>query len=212
MTVVKNYNYILDSLKLYPRKIDLIVVTKSQPLNKINLLLKENHLHFGENRVQEATLKWKDLIINYPQLKLHLIGKLQSNKAQEAFEIFHYIHSLDNEKLANILSKLESNSLKKIKYFIQVNIANESQKNGIAIDKVNQFVKYCINDLNLNIIGLMCIPPAEGDPTQFFKNLAELAKINNLSDLSMGMSNDYECAIKNGATFVRIGSKIFEGD
>ena len=212
MTVVKNYNYILDSLKLYPRKIDLIVVTKSQPVNKINLLLKENHLHFGENRVQEATLKWKDLIINYPQLKLHLIGKLQSNKAQEAFEIFHYIHSLDNEKLANILSKLESNTLKKIKYFIQVNIANEPQKNGIAIDKVNQFVKYCINDLNLNIIGLMCIPPAEGDPTQFFKNLAEFAKINNLSDLSMGMSNDYECAIKNGATFVRIGSKIFEGD
>ena len=211
MTVVKNYNYILDSLKLYPRKIDLIVVTKSQPLNKINLLLKENHLHFGENRVQEATLKWKDLIINYPQLKLHLIGKLQSNKAHEAFEIFHYIHSLDNEKLANILSKLESNSLKKIKYFIQVNIANESQKNGIAIDKVNQFVKYCINDLNLNIIGLMCIPPAEGDPTQFFKNLAEFAKINNLSELSMGMSNDYECAIKNGATFIRIGSKIFEG-
>ena len=212
MTVVKNYNYILDSLKLYPRKIDLIVVTKSQPLNKINLLLKENHLHFGENRVQEATLKWKDLIINNPQLKLHLIGKLQSNKAQEAFEIFHYIHSLDNEKLANILSKLESNSLKKIKYFIQVNIANESQKNGIAIDKVNQFVKYCINDLNLNIIGLMCIPPVEVDATQYFINLAEFAKINNLSELSMGMSNDYECAIKNGATFVRIGSKIFEGD
>ena len=212
MTVVKNYNYILDSLKLYPRKIDLIVVTKSQPLNKINLLLKENHLHFGENRVQEATLKWKDLIINYPQLKLHLIGRLQSNKAQQAFEIFHYIHSLDNEKLANIFSKLERNSLKKIKYFIQVNIANESQKNGISIDKVTQFVKYCINDLNLNVIGLMCIPPVEGDPTQYFKNLAEFAKINNLNELSMGMSNDYECAIKNGATFIRIGSKIFEGD
>lgn len=212
MTVVKNYNYILDSLKLYPRKIDLIVVTKSQPLNKINLLLKENHLHFGENRVQEATLKWKDLIINYPQLKLHLIGKLQSNKAQHAFEIFHYIHSLDNEKLANIFSKLERNSLKKIKYFIQVNIANESQKNGISIDKVTQFVKYCINDLNLNVIGLMCIPPVEGDPTQYFKNLAEFAKINNLNELSMGMSNDYECAIKNGATFIRVGSKIFEDD
>ena len=212
MTVVKNYNYILDSLKLYPRKIDLIVVTKSQPLNKINLLIKENHLHFGENRVQEAALKWKDLIINYPQLKLRLIGRLQSNKAQQAFEIFHYIHSLDNEKLANIFSKLERNSLKKIKYFIQVNIANESQKNGISIDKVTQFVKYCINDLNLNVIGLMCIPPAEGDPTQYFKKLAEFAKINNLSELSMGMSNDYECAIKNGATFIRIGSKIFEGD
>ena len=210
MTVVKNYNYILDSLKLSPKKIDLIVVTKSQPLNKINLLIKENHFHFGENRVQEATLKWKDLIINYPQLKLHLIGKLQSNKAQQAFEIFHYIHSLDNEKLANIFSKLESNSLKKIKYFIQVNIANESQKNGISIDIVTQFVKYCINDLNLNVIGLMCIPPVEGDPTQYFKNLAEFAKINNLSELSMGMSNDYECAIKNGATFIRVGSKIFE--
>ena len=212
MTVVKNYNYILDSFKLYPRKIDLIVVTKSQPLNKINLLIKENHFHFGENRVQEATLKWKDLIINYPQLKLHLIGKLQSNKAQQAFEIFHYIHSLDNEKLANIFSKLERNSLKKIKYFIQVNIANEPQKNGISIDEVNQFVKYCINDLNLNVIGLMCIPPAEGDPTQYFKNLAEFAKINNLNELSMGMSNDYECAIKNGATFIRVGSKIFEDD
>ena len=212
MTVVKNYNYILDSLKLYPKKIDLIVVTKSQPLNKINLLLKENHLHFGENRVQEAALKWKDLIINYPQLKLHLIGKLQSNKAQQAFEIFHYIHSLDNEKLANILSKLEKNSLKKIKYFIQVNIANESQKNGISIDKVNQFVKYCIKELNLNVIGLMCIPPVEVDATQYFINLAELAKINNLIELSMGMSNDYECAIKNGATFIRIGSKIFEDD
>ena len=212
MTVVKNYNYILDSLKLYSRKIDLIVVTKSQPLNKINLLIKENHLHFGENRVQEATLKWKDLIINYPQLKIHLIGKLQSNKAQQAFEIFHYIHSLDNEKLANIFSKLESNSLKKIKYFIQVNIANESQKNGISIDIVTQFVKYCINDLNLNVIGLMCIPPVEGDPTQYFKNLAEFAKINNLSELSMGMSNDYECAIKNGATFIRVGSKIFADD
>ena len=212
MTVVKNYNYILDSLKLSPKKIDLIVVTKSQPLNKINLLIKENHFHFGENRVQEATLKWKDLIINYPQLKLHLIGKLQSNKAQQAFEIFHYIHSLDNEKLANIFSKLERNSLKKIKYFIQVNIANEPQKNGISIDKVTQFVKYCINDLNLNVIGLMCIPPAEGDPTQYFKNLAEFAKINNLSELSMGMSNDYECAIKNGATFIRVGSKIFEDD
>jgi pyridoxal phosphate enzyme (YggS family) len=212
MNVIKNYNYILDSLKLYQRKVDLIVVTKSQPLNKINLLLKENHLHFGENRVQEANLKWKELIINYPQLKLHLIGKLQSNKAHQAFEIFHYIHSLDNEKLANIFSKLERNSLKKIKYFIQVNIANESQKNGISIDKVTQFVKYCINDLNLNVIGLMCIPPVVGDSTQYFKNLAEFAKINNLSELSMGMSNDYECAIKNGATFIRVGSKIFEDD
>jgi hypothetical protein len=210
MTVLKNYNLILNTLKLYQRKIDLVVVTKNQPLSKINLLINKNHLHFGENRVQEATLKWKDLISNYPLLKLHLVGKLQSNKAQEAFEIFHFVHSLDNDKLANIFAKLEKNSIKKIKYFIQVNIANEPQKSGISVDKVNQFIKYCINDLNLNIIGLMCIPPAEGDPNEYFKKLAEFSKLNNLRELSMGMSNDYECAIKNGATFIRIGSKIFD--
>ena len=210
MTVLKNYNLILNTLKLYQRKIDLVVVTKNQPLSKINLLINKNHLHFGENRVQEATLKWKDLISNYPLLKLHLVGKLQSNKAQEAFEIFHFIHSLDNDKLANIYAKVEKNSIKKIKYFIQVNIANEPQKSGISVDKVNQFIKYCINDLNLNIIGLMCIPPAESDPNEYFKKLAEFSKLNNLRELSMGMSNDYECAIKNGATFIRIGSKIFD--
>ena len=210
MTILKNYNLILNTLKLYQRKIDLVVVTKNQPLSKINLLINKNHLHFGENRVQEATLKWKDLISNYPLLKLHLVGKLQSNKAQEAFEIFHFVHSLDNDKLANIFAKLEKNSIKKIKYFIQVNIANEPQKSGISADKVNQFIKYCVNDLNLNIIGLMCIPPAESDPNEYFKKLAEFSKLNNLRELSMGMSNDYECAIKNGATFIRIGSKIFD--
>ena len=166
-------------------------------------------MHFGENRVQDASLKWKNLILENLELKLHLIGKLQSNKAKDAFEIFHYIHTLDNEKLAQIFSKLESNNLKKIKYFIQVNIANEIQKNGISVDKANEFIKYCITDLKLNIVGLMCIPPIEGDPSQYFKRLSELAKINNLKELSMGMSNDYECAINYGATFVRVGSKIF---
>ena len=212
MSVINNYKYILGNLKLHQTKVDLIAVTKNQPLNKINLLIKENHFHFGENRVQEAILKWNDLINNYPQLKLHLIGKLQSNKAQEAFKIFHYIHTLDNDKLANIFAKLEIKFLKKIKYFIQVNIANEPQKNGISVDKVNQFVKHCIEDLKLNIIGLMCIPPIEGNPNKYFSKLAELAKINNLNELSMGMSNDYECAVQNGATFIRIGSKIFNED
>ena len=212
MSVINNYKYILGNLKLNQRKVDLIAVTKNQPLMKINLLIKENHFHFGENRVQEAILKWNDLINNYPQLKLHLIGKLQSNKAQEAFKIFHYIHTLDNNKLANIFAKLEVKFLKKIKYFIQVNIANEPQKNGISVDKVNQFVKHCIEDLKLNIIGLMCIPPIEGSPNKYFSKLAELAKINNLNELSMGMSNDYECAVQNGATFIRIGSKIFNED
>ena len=209
MSVIENYNYINSSIKLLSKKLTLIVVTKNQQIDKINLLINSNHFDFGENRVQEASLKWKHLILDNTKLKLHLIGKLQSNKAKDAFELFHYIHTLDNEKLAQIFSKLESNSSKKIKYFIQVNIANEPQKNGISVDKVNQFIKYCINDLKLSIIGLMCIPPAEGNPTQYFINLAELARVNNLEELSMGMSNDYECAIKNGATFIRVGSKIF---
>jgi len=212
MYIIKNYNYVFKSVQSLSQNTSLIVVTKNQDLDSINLLVKTNHINFGENRVQEALLKWKNLILNNPQLKLHLIGKLQSNKAKDAFEIFDYIHTLDNEKLAQIFSKLESISAKKIKYFIQVNIADEPQKNGISIDKVNQFVKYCTNDLKLNVVGLMCIPPLNKDSNQYFKNLAELAKINNLNELSMGMSNDYECAIKNGATFVRIGSKIFTDD
>ena len=212
MNIIKNYNSIFNSIKLFSKKTTLIVVTKNQELNKINLLINAKHLDFGENRVQEATLKWKNLISTNTQLKLHLIGKLQSNKAKDAFQIFHYIHTLDNEKLAQIFSKFESSSSKKIKYFIQVNIGNEPQKNGITVDRLNQFVKYCINDLKLNIIGLMCIPPLEIDPSKYFIKLADLAKENNLNELSMGMSNDYEYAIKNGATFVRIGSKIFSDD
>jgi pyridoxal phosphate enzyme (YggS family) len=212
MYILKNYNHISNSVKSFSSKVTLVVVTKNQKLDNINPLIEAPHYNFGENRVQEASLKWKSLILNNPKLRLHLIGKLQSNKAKDAFEIFHYIHTLDNEKLAQIFSNLEKNSFKKIKYFIQVNIAGEPRKNGISINEVNQFIKYCIKDLNLNIIGLMCMPPVEEDPTQYFKKLAEFTKINNLTELSMGMSNDYECAINNGATFVRIGSKIFSSD
>ena len=209
MFIIKNYNRIHNSIQSLDKNAKLIVVTKNQNLDKINLLINSNHFDFGENRIQEASLKWKNLILRNTQLRLHLIGKLQSNKAKDAFEIFQYIHTLDNEKLAKIFANLENNSLKRIKYFIQVNIANEPQKNGISVEQVNQFIKYCICDLKLNIIGLMCIPPIEGDPSQYFQKLSEIKKLNNLTDLSMGMSNDYECAIKNGATFVRIGSKIF---
>ena len=211
MSIIKNYNVILNSIQSVSKKTELIVVTKNQSIDNINLLINLNHFHFGENRVQEASLKWKNLISN-SNLKLHLIGKLQSNKAKDAFEIFHYIHTLDNEKLAKIFANLEESSIKKIKYFIQVNVGNETQKSGISIDNAHQFVKYCMNDLKLNIIGLMCIPPAEGDPSRYFISLAELAKVNNLKELSMGMSNDYQCAINNGATFVRVGSKIFSSD
>ena len=209
MSVVDNYNYIINSIQSLSKKATLIVVTKNRNLDVIKLLIKENHLHFGENKVQESLSKWQKLILTSPEIKLHLIGKLQSNKAKDAFKIFHYIHTLDNEKLAKIFEKLENNSSKKIKYFVQVNIANEPQKNGISFDQANQFIKYCVNDLKLNVIGLMCIPPIEGNPDQHFKNLAELARANNLFELSMGMSSDYEIAIKNGATFVRVGSKIF---
>ena len=207
--ILHNYSKVLNSVKILSEKVKLIVVTKNQDINKINFIISKEHEHFGENRVQEASIKWRNLISTNPKLKLHLIGKLQSNKAKDAFEIFHYIHTLDNEKLGQIFSKLENNSTKKIKYFIQVNIGNEPQKNGIAVDKVDQFTKYCINDLKLNIIGLMCIPPVGVDSNQYFKKLADLAKANNLKELSMGMSDDYECAIKNGATFIRVGSKIF---
>ena len=207
--ILHNYSKILNSVKILSEQVKIIVVTKNQDINKINFIISKEHEHFGENRVQEAFLKWKNLISTNSKLKLHLIGKLQSNKAKDAFEIFDYIHTLDNEKLGQIFSKLESNSTKKIKYFIQVNIGNEPQKNGITVDKVDQFTKYCISDLKLNIVGLMCIPPVDGDSNQYFKKLADLAKANNLKELSMGMSNDYECAIKNGATFIRVGSKIF---
>ena len=212
MFVVEKYNYISNSIHALSSKTTLVVVTKNQDVDKINSLINLNHIDFGENRVQEASQKWKSLILNNPKLRLHLIGKLQSNKAKDAFDIFNYIHTLDNAKLAEIFSNLESTSLKKIKYFIQVNIANEQQKNGISIAETNQFIKYCIQELKLNIIGLMCIPPIVGDPSQYFKSLARIAISNNLKELSMGMSNDYECAIKNGATFVRIGSKIFSSD
>ena len=207
--ILHNYSKVSNTIKILSEKVKLIVVTKNQDINKINFIISKEHEHFGENRVQEASIKWRNLISTNPKLKLHLIGKLQSNKAKDAFEIFHYVHTLDNEKLGQIFSKLENNSIKKIKYFIQVNIGNEPQKNGIAVDKVDQFTKYCINDLKLNIIGLMCIPPVGVDSNQYFKKLADLAKANNLKELSMGMSDDYECAIKNGATFIRVGSKIF---
>ena len=209
MNILENYLNIKKRIETLNNKTNLIVVSKGQFLDKIKIILNTGHIHFGENRVQEALLKWSDYLSNNVNIQLHLIGGLQSNKAKQAFQIFNYIHSLDSEKLAKTFSNLESNGQKKIKYFIQVNIGNEPQKNGISSEQVFSFVNYCVNDLKLNIIGLMCIPPVVANSSQYFKSLAELAKINNLNELSMGMSNDYECATNNGATFVRVGSKIF---
>jgi PLP dependent protein len=194
--------------KLNP-KVNLIVVSKNQTMDKLIPIINAKQIHFGENRVQEAIQKWKTTKDQFADLKFHLIGKLQSNKAKEAFDFFDYIHSLDSEKLAQIFHKLESNSTKRMKYFIQVNIGNEPQKSGVAIDNVDAFIKFCIFDLRLDVIGLMCIPPAFGNADHYFKSLLQIASRNNLKELSIGMSNDYEVAIKYGATYVRIGSAIF---
>jgi pyridoxal phosphate enzyme (YggS family) len=212
MNILSNYLSIKNNISILSNNTKLIIVSKNYNINQINPLINVGHVDFGENRVQEASDKWSNLILLNSNIQLHLIGGLQSNKAKQAFNLFSYIHSLDNQKLAKIFSDLEASSKKKIKYFIQVNVGNEPQKSGIAIDKLDQFIKYCKNDLKLNIIGLMCIPPVDCDPTQYFISLAELARAHNLKELSMGMSNDYECAINNGATFVRIGSKIFSSN
>ena len=191
------------------KNVNLIVVTKNFNMDKIYPIIKAGHINFGENKVQEAIYKWVDFLKNNKDINLHLLGKLQSNKVPQAVNIFDYIHSLDSEKLANKLMQEENKQNKKLKYFIQVNISEEPQKNGIVANKVKEFIQFCVHDLKLDVRGLMCIPSAEGDPSQFFKKMAEIKKKNNLTELSMGMSNDYECAIQNGATFVRVGSKIF---
>jgi pyridoxal phosphate enzyme (YggS family) len=209
MSIIENYNRIYNLINVYKNKTKLIIVTKNQDLNKIKLIINQGHKHFGENRVQEAKEKWSKIVSEDININLHLVGKLQSNKSKEAHNLFDYIHSLDNEKLAKSLSLIESSSSRKIKYFVQVNIGNEPQKNGLEISLVKDFVYYCKNELKLNIIGLMCIPPLITDPTNYFLQLKKLAEINNLQELSMGMSNDFEKAIKCGATFVRVGSAIF---
>ena len=204
-----NFKKIKEEVIKLNNNVNFLVVTKNQPLFKIEELIKLGQLKFAENKVQEAKDKWQNIIAQNHRIELHLIGKLQSNKSNDAFNLFSYIHTLDNDKLARIFSKIESDSEKKIKYFIQVNIGNELQKNGIAINELNEFTKYCVNDLKINIIGLMCIPPIEDNPAVHFKKLVNLAKENKLTQLSMGMSNDYASAIENGSTHVRIGSKIF---
>ena len=209
MSIIENYKHISSLINSLSKNTKLVVVTKNQDLDKINLINEQGQKDFGENRVQEAIIKWKGLLLDDKHLNLHLIGKLQSNKAKDAFNIFKYIHTLDNKKLAKIFSDLEKSSGRKIKYFVQVNIGDEIQKNGINVSEVKEFVRYCIFELKLDIIGLMCIPPISGDTNLYFAQLSKLANENNLKELSMGMSNDYVLAIKNGSTFVRVGSGIF---
>ncbi len=210
MNYLNNYKTIKEEVSKLTNKTNLIIVTKNQSFERILPFINNGHFHFGENKVQEAKSKWSNILNNKRDIKLHLIGKLQSNKAKDAFDLFDFIHTLDSEKLAKILSGLEKVSVKKIHYFIQINIGNEIQKNGIDYSITKEFISFCRNDLKLNIIGLMCIPPVNLDPIPFFKKMQELKLINNLSELSMGMSVDYKQAINYGATYIRIGSAIFK--
>jgi len=195
-----------NQLKSIPQ---IIAVSKTFSLKSITPLLEKGHIHFGENKIQEAENKWGDLKKKYPNFKLHMIGNLQSNKAKKAVKLFDYIHSLDTEKLASKISQYEKELNKKIKIFIQVNIDNENQKYGIALENLNSFYNYCSSDLSLNIIGLMCLPPIDENPSKYFKMLMNKSKELNLSDLSIGMSNDYESAILYGSTYLRLGTAIF---
>ena len=210
-TIIQRFNKIKSNItSIKPiRPVNIVAVSKTFSLNHIQPLIDHGHKHFGENKVQEAFSKWSELKNSNNSLNLHMVGKLQSNKAKKAVEIFDYIHSLDNQKLADILSKEEQNLGKKLKYFIQVNIGNELQKSGVQAQELDSFYNYCIKEKNLNVIGLMVIPPNDNNTNKYFKILDELNNSLSLKELSMGMSADYYEAIKNNATFVRIGSLIF---
>ena len=209
--VVERFTKIKSNIvSLKPIKpVNIIAVSKTFPIEHIHPLIKHGHIHYGENKVQEALAKWSEEKKDNQNLKLHMIGKLQSNKAKDAVKIFDYIHSLDSQKLADVLAKHQKNLNKEIEYFIQVNIGNEIQKSGIPVNELDSFYNYCINEIKLKIIGLMIIPPNDNNSAKYFKSLNELNKSLALENLSMGMSSDYVDAIKHGATFVRIGSSIF---
>ena len=187
----------------------IIAISKTFPLEHIMPLIELGHNHFGENKVQEAETKWNKIKKEKNNLRLHMVGKLQSNKAKKAVEIFDYIHSLDSQKLADVLSKCQNEINKSINYFIQVNVGNESQKAGIQYNEVDQFYTYCTKEKKMNIVGLMAIPPNDENTEKYFKSLSELNSSLGLKELSMGMSSDYMKAINYKATYLRIGSAIF---
>ena len=207
-------NSIIQNFKNIESQIDknnvkIVAVSKTFTYDHIEPLVKYGHDHFGENKVQEAKSKWNIIKKQHPNIKLHMIGKLQTNKTKEAVNLFDYIHSLESKKLADSLVKYEHNINKKLKYFIQVNIGNEAQKSGIGIQYLDDFFNYCSKELKLNVIGLMAIPPNNGQESLYFKKLMELNELLNLKELSIGMSGDFKEAIKFKSTFVRIGSSIF---
>ena len=186
----------------------IIAVSKTFKMDKISPLIDYGHLDFGENKVQEAIDKWRDIKLNQPDIQLHMIGKLQTNKVKFAVKLFDYIHSVDSEKLAKKIADEQLKIKRKIKIFIQVNIGDETQKSGINIDETNNLVVFC-KKLNLNVVGFMCIPPSDIDPSIYFEEMDKINKINNFKELSMGMSSDYIKAAQHNSTYLRIGSNIF---
>ena len=208
---VKNLIYIEDLIKSRVNDDNvpkIIAVSKTFPLENILPLIEHGHLDYGENKVQEALDKWTEVKKKNNIIKLHLVGRLQTNKVKFALKVFDYIHSLDSEKLAKKIAEEQIKQEKKPKIFIQINIGNENQKSGIKQDKLSSFHKFCKN-LNLDIIGTMCIPPNDKNSESYFSKMNKINEELNFKDLSMGMSADYLDAAKNNATYVRIGSKIF---
>ncbi len=211
---VQNLNNIKNQIELKLNNLGkneipkIIAVSKTFPIEKILPLIEYGHNDFGENKVQETIDKWSEIKSKNNNIKLHLIGKLQSNKVKHAVKIFDYIHSVDNEKLARKIAEESNKNKKKIKIFIQVNIGRENQKSGMQIENLENFYQYCLN-LKLDIVGLMCIPPIEQDPEKYFLEMKDLNLKLKLNELSMGMSSDYLQAIDKSSTFLRIGTGIF---
>ena len=211
---VKNLLDIENNIKIHLNKSNIInnpkivAVSKTFKIEKVMPLIDYGHIDYGENKVQEAVEKWTEIKKKNSQVRLHMIGKLQTNKVKFAVQIFDYIHSVDSEKLAKKIADEQNKINKKIKIFLQVNIGNENQKSGIYKNDVSQLASYC-KEIGLDLIGLMCIPPANIDPEQYFEEMKELNKTSDFNELSMGMSSDFLVAIKHLSTFVRIGSSIF---
>ena len=187
----------------------IIAVTKTFSFDKISPLMQIGHLHFGENKIQEAESKWTSVKKDYDKIQLHMLGKLQSNKAKKAEKLFDFIHSLDNAKLASKISQYEKELNKKTNLFIQVNLAKENQKSGILLSELDNFYDFCVKKLSLNIIGLMCLPPIDSDANKYFRILKANSDRLKLKELSIGMSGDYEHALLHGATYLRLGTAIF---
>ena len=188
---------------------NIIAISKTFPMSDIMPLIKHGHINFGENKIQEALDKWSSIKTQFTNIQLHMVGKLQTNKVKFLLPLFDYLHSLDNLKLAKKIAEQEKKNNKKIKIFIQVNIENENQKNGVSLDYLEEFYSICVKELKLNIIGLMCLPPNDQNTNYYFLKMQNLNKKLGLAELSLGMSNDYLNATQYCSTFVRIGSKIF---